>query len=417
MKKLFILMAALLCLGAYSGGAQAASLTDMQEKQNQLNAKRETVQSGVLAADKKIESLQSQQKTVIQQLEALELKMRETVEKVAEKEKQIQDKNLRISELNNEIAQLQEQIAKREELLKQRARAMQENGANVDYLEVLLGAENFGDFLERVSAVSTLMQADRDIIHEQETDKSKLETAEEQVKKELGSLQSMLTELKSLQEEQVEQKAGKDRLMKELQEQEHETSLHKMDLKEEEELLAAQSAAVQKAIDLEKSRLAELEAARKRAAEEEMKGFSAGSAPRPIISRGTFTTPANGILSSNFGQRGSERHMGVDIANAGANVPVVAAADGVVSRSYLSSSYGNVIFITHSIDGKIYTTVYAHLKERLAGTGQVVAKGQQLGIMGNTGQSTGQHLHFELHNGQWNAGKTNAVNPIGIVPF
>ncbi|MED4360541.1 M23 family metallopeptidase, partial [Geobacillus stearothermophilus] len=66
-------------------------------------------------------------------------------------------------------------------------------------------------------------------------------------------------------------------------------------------------------------------------------------------------------------------------------------------RSYYSSSYGNVIFVSHVINGQTYTTVYAHLEARLVGEGQHVRKGQVIGYMGNTGNSTGPHLHFELH--------------------
>ena len=67
-------------------------------------------------------------------------------------------------------------------------------------------------------------------------------------------------------------------------------------------------------------------------------------------------------------------------------------------KSYYSASYGNVVFIAHQINGKLYTTVYAHMKVQ---AGQVQT-GQLIGHMGNTGHSYGQHLHFELHNGEWN---------------
>ncbi|MGR6008675.1 M23 family metallopeptidase [Bacillus cereus] len=60
---------------------------------------------------------------------------------------------------------------------------------------------------------------------------------------------------------------------------------------------------------------------------------------------------------------------------------------------------------------KTYTTVYAHMSSRSVSNGQTVKQGTQLGFMGNTGQSYGQHLHFELHLGEWNVGKTNAVDP------
>jgi len=70
------------------------------------------------------------------------------------------------------------------------------------------------------------------------------------------------------------------------------------------------------------------------------------------------------------------------------------------------------LLVSHYLNGKVYTTVYAHMETRLVGNGQTVRKGQQIGIMGNTGQSTGQHLHFEIHEGPWNASKSNAVDPM-----
>jgi murein DD-endopeptidase MepM/ murein hydrolase activator NlpD len=120
--------------------------------------------------------------------------------------------------------------------------------------------------------------------------------------------------------------------------------------------------------------------------------------------------PAAGYFSSGFGGRGGGFHYGLDIAARG-TVPIVAAADGYVFQSYYSSSYGNVIFIRHNLNGRTYTTVYAHLSKRSVSAGTRVSKGQHIGYMGNTGQSYGQHLHFEIHEGDWNAAKSNAVDP------
>jgi murein DD-endopeptidase MepM/ murein hydrolase activator NlpD len=127
--------------------------------------------------------------------------------------------------------------------------------------------------------------------------------------------------------------------------------------------------------------------------------------------------PANGPVTSEFGARWGKFHYGIDIGKRGSSVPVVAAADGYVFRSYYSDSYGNVVFITHVIDGQVYTTVYAHLESRLVGEGQTVSKGQMIGYMGNTGRSFGAHLHFEIHRGPWTPSKSNAVNPRNYINF
>lgn len=131
-----------------------------------------------------------------------------------------------------------------------------------------------------------------------------------------------------------------------------------------------------------------------------------------------FKYPVDGAkLTSPFGKdilNGVTRmHNGVDLAKAG-TVMVKAAADGVVSRSDRSDSYGEVIFIVHSIGGKTYETVYSHMRtgSRKVFEGAKVKQGQALGLMGNTGYSFGQHLHFELHVGRWNMSKSNAVDPL-----
>ncbi|GLV64821.1 peptidase M24 [Bacillus mycoides] len=124
-----------------------------------------------------------------------------------------------------------------------------------------------------------------------------------------------------------------------------------------------------------------------------------------------FKFPTQGRISSTFDMRWEQMHYGIDIAAQG-NISIQAAAAGKVVKSYYSASYGNVVFVAHQINGKLYTTVYAHMKDRAVQVGDQVRAGQLIGHMGNTGHSYGQHLHFELHNGEWNLEKTNAVNPL-----
>ena len=135
----------------------------------------------------------------------------------------------------------------------------------------------------------------------------------------------------------------------------------------------------------------------------------------------TFIWPTNtNRVTSPFGPRTHPKtgkvnsmHNGIDIAKSGSR-PIFASADGVVRRSYRSSSYGETIMLEHEINGDTWETVYAHMHEnsRRFKDGQHVKQGDVIGQMGNTGNSTGQHLHFELHkNGLWNMAKSNAVDP------
>jgi murein DD-endopeptidase MepM/ murein hydrolase activator NlpD len=133
---------------------------------------------------------------------------------------------------------------------------------------------------------------------------------------------------------------------------------------------------------------------------------------KPKDSGATLMTPASGSISSGYGMRSGKMHYGIDIAAKGV-VPIVAAADGSVTRSYRSSTYGECIILRHTINGKTYETLYAHMRSgsRKVKTGGYVKRGQIIGYMGNTGDSSGQHLHFEVHSPTWNTNKSNAVNP------
>lgn len=138
----------------------------------------------------------------------------------------------------------------------------------------------------------------------------------------------------------------------------------------------------------------------------------------PINTKGDFTLPCKCYGTSPYGPRWGSFHQGIDLGANGQPVPIIAAADGQVTRSYSSSSYGETIFISHNINGKKYTTVYAHMVagSRRVYEGALVKKGQVIGNMGNTGFSTGVHLHFEIHSPTWTqGGPPTSLNPARYV--
>ncbi|MCM3413399.1 peptidoglycan DD-metalloendopeptidase family protein [Metabacillus litoralis] len=122
-----------------------------------------------------------------------------------------------------------------------------------------------------------------------------------------------------------------------------------------------------------------------------------------------WVQPVNGTITDTFGTRHG-KHKGIDIA-APEGEEIVSVSDGKVTKSYYSDSYGNVVFIEHP-EG--YETVYAHLSKRNVNEGENVKKGQVVGIIGNTGISTGTHLHFELHQGEWTYEKEHALDPLFV---
>lgn len=121
---------------------------------------------------------------------------------------------------------------------------------------------------------------------------------------------------------------------------------------------------------------------------------------------GAFIKPTEGRFSSPFGPRisptgsGINFHYGIDIANA-VGTPVKAAAGGEVIKVGNGNigGYGKYIHIKHVINGKNMSTFYAHLNTQNVRVGDKVTAGQVIAQLGNTGRSTGPHLHFEIQNG------------------
>ncbi|MBO0589466.1 peptidoglycan DD-metalloendopeptidase family protein [Sporosarcina sp. E16_8] len=134
-----------------------------------------------------------------------------------------------------------------------------------------------------------------------------------------------------------------------------------------------------------------------------------------------FSKPCEGRVTSPFGYRIHPithirtMHVGVDYGNSSFNNTIVAAAAGEVTFSTSTNGYGNTVMIVHSIGGKTIETVYAHLQSISVKVGQTVKQGERIGVKGTTGNSTGIHLHFEVHIGRWNNKFTNAVDPLRYV--
>lgn len=418
-KSMVAITAFMLCLAGISAGGnvQAESVGSLQEKKSTIEKKKSSVESNISKTESKISDIKNQRASIEAELKKVEKSISETKEEITKKDKEIASTKDKIASLKESIKETEERIANRNEILKERARAYQQNGGNSSYLEVLLGANSFGEFVERLGAVSTIMNADKDIIAEQEADKARLEEQKAEIEEKLASLNKMMDELVKMKEKLDGKKIEKNELMAVLKSEQATLEEEKLSLEDEKEILANQESAVKKAIAAEKKRQ-EAAAAAAAAASANSSSSSSGSSgssdavsAAPAVTSGKFMRPAAGYVSSRFGSRWGRNHNGIDIAKSG-TVPVVASAAGVVSRANYSSSYGNVVYINHYIDGQVYTTVYAHLRSMNVSAGQSVKKGQQIGLMGNTGRSFGQHLHFELYVGGWTASKSNVVDPL-----
>lgn len=422
----------------------ANSLSDMKEEKKSLDNKKSELNSGIQKKSGEIDTNKSKISSIEEQISKLDGEVKVTNEKIAHVEGEISQTTEDIKKLQDSILDLEKKIEERDEVLRDRVRAMQINGDTVNYLDVLLGANSFSDFIDRISTVTTLVEADKAIMKQQAEDQKQLEEEKALVEEKLAELEDNKSELEGLKASLESQKKEKDRLVGELNAEQKKLNKEKAALETAFEETHEISKELEAEISAEQNR--QLEAARKAAEEQQRldaeaaaaavvttsksKSVDTGSTSNssggvtppsfnpPPVSSGAWTKPTSGRSTSPFGMRnhpvsgGQKMHYGADIANS-AGTPIVAAADGVVFRAGGHSSYGNHVMITHSINGQVYTTVYAHMSSLNVGVGQVVKKGQHIGGMGRTGRVTGVHLHFELYRGAYKYG--SAINPVGIV--
>ncbi|MBC2103083.1 peptidoglycan DD-metalloendopeptidase family protein [Listeria marthii] len=411
----------LLIIAAPLSGAHAESINDMQKRQNEIEQKKSELDKNLDSKNTELNHLESAEKDAAKELESLLKSIDETDKKLKEQEGKVDSENEKLKQLKKEMEKLRNDIRDRQKVLDNRARAIQTTGTATAYLDMIFEANDFKELIDRVTVVSAIVKADQDIMQDQKDDQDKLKVAETTSEKKLENLKVLAVELEVSKNNMESQKQEKNDLVMAL--------ANKKDLTKNEQTLLASE---QGALTDEEKRLAssiagekaKQEAAIKAAEEKRMQEAASSAHNSTAVNNsgsgssgstetvgsgggGQFIKPASGILTSGFSERTNpvtgkyESHKGQDIAGGG-TITVSAAASGTVVFSGFGASgsgfggYGYVVKIDH---GNGYQTLYGHMR---AGslkvvTGQRVSQGQPIGIMGSTGQSTGQHLHFEIH--------------------
>lgn len=419
-------------------------ISELEDEQKSKKDEQDKIQSEKNEIEQKMTDNLSEQEAVQQQLDTLTKELEETEEEIVDKEKEIKVLEEEIEEIEEEITILEEEIIELEErieiranLLKDRLRSIQENGGMVQYVTVILGSESFSDLITRSTTVSTIMNQDKNIVeslaNDQEALENKLVEVEEkkvgvEAKKEEQEIEKK--KLDRLKELLSEQEKEQQRLLDKLVQAYDEFEEHQLSLEEEQQIIADQAAALEKAKEVAKQNLQtkKEEEARRKALEEAAQNNNGGNINKDAI----FIRPLDiWRITSSFGRRVhpvsgqvGKMHYGIDL---GANpnlsfserekTPIYAAQTGVVSTVTYNPccGLGNHVVITHVIDGKTYATVYGHLSKIHVQQGEVVELGQTIANMGTTGTSTAPHLHFEVHPGGYN-GQKSAVNPRPYLP-
>ncbi|HEX7066159.1 MAG TPA: NlpC/P60 family protein [Bacillales bacterium] len=164
-------------IGIHPASADTTKLEDLESQLNQIEKKKaETVEK----------------------VNQLAENITDTTEKIEAKQSKIEETQNQVDELKKNIMETQKRINRREDLLKSRVQVMYKNGGAVNYLQVLLGSQTFSDFLDRVFALNLIMEQDKRLLIEQKRDKEKLKEDKEEIKKTLKNLQSQLEDIEDL---------------------------------------------------------------------------------------------------------------------------------------------------------------------------------------------------------------------------
>ena len=358
--------------------AAAPVLADeLVEKQQQLNS----VQQQIEAQQRKAELARRKEQTIAEQLRAIQQELDTAEDEYEAVNDQLENTEQHIKanvELSNRLTKKLEVQTK---TLHRRIRDIYKNG-QVNYLDVLLGAKDFNDFVGRMDILKKILAYDNALIQGTKADRETLRKAKEQLESDRAKIVE-LRKLAAAKREQVAERRQERRGVLNAATYERETAERAY-----RELI-------------ETSRQIEQMIKRIQSGEKNIGG-----------STGTMTWPAEGEITSPFGWRvhpifGTQRlHTGIDIG-ADYGDAIRAADGGVVIHADWMGGYGNAVIIDH---GNGISTLYAHNSQLLVDEGQTVAKGQTVARCGSTGYSTGPHLHFEVRqNG-------SPVNPLNYLP-
>ena len=341
--------------------------------------------------EKEYKKVKAEKDTVLNEISDLEDSINEYETELATLNKKIDDLESEIEDKETEIKDLQQEFEEMQQLLTDRLVAIYEEG-QVSFLDVLLSAESIWDYISMPTRIQELTEADNAQMDEVEAQRQEVEKAQ----RELEEQNTELTNTKK----SVEAKQAQLKVVK----AEQETKAASL-TKEQKELQAQ--------IDEYNEQIEEMEAAVRAAAQNasgQYQGSFSGILSWPLSSSSTNYN----YITSYFGNRvvpvagATANHNGIDIG-VYSGTPVYSAGDGYVAGVGYNSARGYWVMIKHA--DNLYT-FYQHLNSYVVSQGQTVKRSQLIAYSGNTGISSGPHLHFEVRTGP---GDWDLVDPLDYV--
>jgi murein DD-endopeptidase MepM/ murein hydrolase activator NlpD len=354
------------------------------ESQKQL----ENVNDSIDSKKEKLDEINKSSEETQNQIKSLDSEAGTLSGKLAATNDQLSSVKVELAAAQSELDESENKLKEQKALFESRIVALYTSG-NVSYMEVLLGSTSFSDMVSRLEWVTTIVKYDNNIISEIKVEQEKVETKKAELDSKKKSIETLKAEADTKYSELEQKTAEKQKLMASLEKDE---SYYEMLIAAEEKEAANIQARIQQM-----------------KAQSSSSGSNAGSGTASSSGLSSITGGKSFSITSPYGWRVhpitgvSKFHKGIDIA-APSGTPVYSLKSGTVMYTgYDANGYGNYVMVDH---GDIIS-LYAHNSSIAVSVGQQVKGGQLLCYSGNTGGSTGPHLHFEVRL----AGSGETINP------
>ncbi len=382
----------------------ATTIDEVQNRQEELKQENEDLQA-------KIDALKEDEEAALAYQEELTGKIDENEQKIDQARATIEEMNGKIKELEARISLSEEKYQGTIDAFKERLKALYvSGGSSLGALEILLDSESLSEFFTRQELVEVMAQRDQSMLdqldaymEETQGDREELVAAQKEVADSKKAIEAAQDELEVLYEENDLLVASLEGQQAQAQEQIAANEAEDAELQAQLEALIA-----------ERNRQEEEKRQQALQNQQAQNGGSDGGEGATQPSGGTGVEPVTPGLQSGFspiwplpgvgvgsitGHFGdmyfNGPHNGLDIG-AGYGTPIVAAQAGEVISAQYHWSWGNNVLIWHN---ETFSTRYAHMSSIAVSAGQYVEQGQIIGYVGSTGESFGNHLHFEVYYG------------------
>lgn len=382
----------------------ATTIDEVQNRQEELKQENEDLQA-------KIDALKEDEEAALAYQEELTGKIDENEQKIDQARATIEEMNGKIQELQARLDLSEEKYQGTIDAFKERLKALYvSGGSSLGTLEILLDSESLSEFFTRQELVEVMAQRDQSMLDqldaymaETQSDREELVVAQQEVADSKKAIEAAQDELEVLYEENDLLVASLEGQQAQAQEQIAANEAEDAELQAQLEALIA-----------ERNRQEEEKRQQALQNQQVQNGGSDGGEGATQPSGGTGVEPVTPGLQSGFspiwplpgvgvgsitGHFGdmyfNGPHNGLDIG-ASYGTPIVAAQAGEVISAQYHWSWGNNVLIWHN---ETFSTRYAHMSSIAVSAGQYVEQGQIIGYVGSTGESFGNHLHFEVYYG------------------